>query len=232
MSNVFLRQQFEQTVEETLIVLRQQNDVWKGLGTHPYIPNIDEVCERLEPTAPAWPKGKDAYRSLRIRFGEGHNGMIQTFEAHAAAIKRVHAKFWRWDLLLSGEHPYQDKQVDRLRLLAGNETHHAVVEWVTIDDLSANRKRKDVTSVRGSQSLADEGLVLAWLFPKRVDAIDYDKWSAWFCAGYELSVPGHDDGPWRRVPCVHRCLYDGATGLDAGWRSFDYSGCSVPPLRE
>ena len=111
MSNVFLRQQFEQTVEETLIVLRQQNDVWKALGTHPYIPNIDEVCERLEPTAPAWPKGKDAYRSLRIRFGEGHNGMIQTFEAHAAAIKRVHAKFWRWDLLLSGEHPYQDKQV-------------------------------------------------------------------------------------------------------------------------
>ena len=216
---------FEQTIEEQLAALRAQNDAgnW-GIS--------EEVFLRLAQTAPVWPKGKDAFRSLRIRFGEGRNGMIQTFEAHCAAVERVHAKNSRWLLLLSGEHQFHDKNVDRLRLLAGNETHHATIDWVVIDDLSANRKRKDITSARGSHSLADEGLVLVWLFPKRVDAIDYDKWSAWFCAGYEFNVPDGGGEPWQSVPCVDRNLDDGTTDLDAHWRGDDYSGYSVPLLRE
>jgi len=215
---------FEQTVEEQIAALRVQN-VAGNWGIS------EDVFERLAQTAPAWPKGKDAYRSLRIRFGEGDDGVALTFERHADAVKRVHTKFWRWDLLLSAKTPYNGEDVERLRLLNGNHTHHATVEWVTID-FSANRKRTDITSVRGSKSLADEGLVLAWLFPKRVKAIDYNKWSAWYCAGYELNVPGDGDEPWQDVPCVDRLLDDGTTNLSADWRSTDRSGYSVPLLRE
>ena len=215
---------FEQTIEEQIAALRVQNEAgnWG-------IP--EEVFDRLAQTAPAWSKGKDAYRSFRIRFGEGDDGVALTFERHADAVKRVHTKFWRWELLLSGKHPNQDKPVERLRLLNGNHTHHATVEWVTID-LDVNRKRTDITSVRGSKSLADEGLALAWLNPKRVQAIDYDKLSAWFCAGYEANVPESGDGPWQDVPCVSRNLHDGPTSLNANWRDDDDSGYSVPLLRE
>ena len=214
---------FEQTVEEQLAALRKQNELgnW-GIG--------EDVFERLLETAPAWPEGRDAHRSFLIRFGEGRDGVMQTFEAHAEAIKRVHTKFWRWDLLLSGAHPYQGNDVERLRLLNGNDTHHAVVEWIIIPDLSAHRKRESVTAVRDSKSLADEGLVLAWLNPKRVEAIDYKQWCAWFCAGYELNVPERDGESWRHVVCVRRDLYDGTTSLSAHWRSDAGSYYSAPPV--
>ncbi len=215
---------FELTVEQQIAALREQNELgnW-GIA--------EDVFERLAESAPEWPGGRDAYRSFRIRFGEGREGMIQTFEAHAAAIKRVHAKFWRWDLLLSGAHEYQGEDVERLRLLAGNDTHHAVVEWIIIDDLSANRQRESITAVRSNSSLADEGLVMVWLFPERVQAMDYDKWSAWFCAGYESNIPEHR-ASWTYVPIVYRGLHDGKVGLNASDRSDDYSGFSVPASRE
>jgi len=214
---------FEQTVEEQLAALRRQNELgnW-GIS--------EDVFARLTETAPEWPEGKDAYRSFRIRFGEGRDGVIKTFEAHCAAIERVHDKFWRWELLLSGEHPYQGKSVDRLRLLAGNDSHHAVVEWITIPDLQQHRKRDSVTSVRGPTSLADEGLVLAWLVPDRVRAIDYKEWCAWFCAGYEVNVPESDGESWRRVVIVDRDLGDGAAILDARWRGDASSVCSAPSV--
>lgn len=203
---------FEQTVEEQLASLRRQNELG-GWGI------TEDVFARLEGTAPEWPEGRDAYRGFRIRFGEGRDGVIKTFEAHAAAIKRIHDKYWRWEYLLSGEHPYQDKPVDRLRLLAGNDTHKPVVEWITIPDLQQHRKRDSITSVRGPKSLADEGLVLAWLVPGRVRAIDYKEWCAWFCAGYEVNVPESDDESWQSVVVVHRYLSDGTTYLYAHWRS-------------
>lgn len=147
---------FEQTMEEQLVALRVQNEAWRSLG----MPTVSDAdLDRLAKTAPAWPQGRDAYRSFRIRFGEGAEGVAMTFEAHAAAIQRVHAKYWRWDLLHSKSMPYQGKPVERLRLLNGNDTHHAVVEWIIISDLSANRQRKDITSVRESMSMADEGFI-------------------------------------------------------------------------
>ena len=213
---------FEQSIDDQIVALRTQN-VAGNWGIS------EEKLQELAATAPAWPEGKEAYRSFRIRFGEKREGMIATFEAHIAAIKRVHdPKFWRWELLLSGEHPYQGKDVDRLRLLNGNDSHHAVVEWIVINDLSANRKRESITAVRHAKSLADEGLVLAWLFPKRVQAIDYKELPAWYCAGYENNVPERDDEPWNHVTVVYRSVGVGSTGVGAGWQSYSDSGYSVP----
>lgn len=220
----------EQTVEETLAALRVQNEASRSSALG-YWGITDEVFDRLAASAPAWPKGKDAYRSLRIRFGEGDEGVALTFERHAEAMKRVHdTKFWRWDLLLSGKHPYQRKPVERLRLLNGNQSHKPVVEWVVIPDLSQNRTRRDITSVRGAKSLADEGIVLAWLFPKRVEAIDYDEWCAFFLGGYESNVPENDGKSWQHVVVVCRGTDSGKVFVRADWRSHDYPDYSVPPL--
>jgi hypothetical protein len=216
---------FAQTVEEQLQRLREQNAAggW-GLDGHPY--RSMDIFTHLAATAPPWPKGRDSYRSLRIRWGEGDEGVALTFERHAAAMKRVHSKFWRWEHLLSGKHPYKGEDVERLRLLNGNATHHAVVEWIVVD-LSADRARENIASVRGPKSLADEGLVLGWLIPERVDAIDYKGWCAWFCAGYELNVPGNDES-WRHVPCVDRYRAAGKVHLYASWHDYDDSDYSVP----
>lgn len=212
---------FEQTVEEQIKALRCQNKLgnW-GIS--------EDVFERLLATAPAWPKGRDAYRSFRIRFGEGRDGMILTFERHAEAIQRVHAKFCRWELLLSGTHPYKGEGMERLRLLNGNESHHAVIEWIIIPDLSAHRQRKSVTDVRNKKSLADEGLVLAWLVPNRVRAIDYKQWCAFFLGGYEVNVPEGGDESWQHVVVVRRGLRDGTASLRAYWRSGAGSDYSAP----
>lgn len=203
---------FAQTVEEQIAALRRANEE-EGWG----IP--DETLARLAETAPAWPRGRDSYRSFRIRFGEGDEGVAKTFEAHAARIRRTFGyKFPRWEYLRS------DKKY--LRLLAGNAAHKPVIEW-TVIHLDANRKRGSVEAVRGPKSLADEGLVLAWLFPKRVEAIDYNEWCAWFLAGYELHVP-ESGVSWRSVPCVDRSLDTGEAHLSASWCSHGHSGYSVP----
>lgn len=215
------RNPFVLTVDEQIAALRLANTE-EGWG----IP--EDVFVLLAATAPAWPKGRDSYRSFRIRFGTGDEGVARTFEAHAARIKRVHGdrKFWRWEHLLSGKHPYKGENVERLRLLSGNANQKPCVEWCIVQ-LDANRQRESVASVRGSMSLADEGLVLAWIFPDRVRAIDYDKWCAWFLGGYELNVPGHG-GSWQDVPWVSRSLGTGEVGLHAGWLGHDGSGYSVP----
>lgn len=213
----------EITVEETIKRFRK---VAKVLG---WVVG-DDVYDGLLKNVPAWPKGKDAFRSLRIRFGEGDDGVALTFEAHAAAIKHVHteAKYWRWELLHSKPMPFNGEDVPRLRLLGGNQAHHAVIEWCIIDNLSANRERSDITSVRGPKSLADEGLVVAWLFPDRATAIDYDQECAWFLAGYEANVPECGDGSWRHVPCIDRSLDAGRVRLSAYWYGDVGSSCSVP----
>lgn len=82
-------------------------------------------------------------------------------------------------------------RTEYLRLLNGNSSHVAVVEWVIINDLSENLERTSINSVRGAKSLADEGLVLVWLCPQRAfgaSTLQSDgRWfrpPAWFCAGY------------------------------------------------
>jgi hypothetical protein len=220
---------FELTVDEQLAAFRAQNDAG-GWGV------TDETFARLVETAPAWPKGKDAYRSFRIRWGKGAQGVYLTFERHWEAMQRVHAKHLRWPLLHSKPMPNNGKDVERLRLLKGNDSHHAVVEWVVVDNLSTNRKRKDVTSVRGPQSLADEGLVLAWLNPRRVEAIDYKKWCAWFCGGYEVDphmmhdAYKEEEEEWQRVVVVFRNTSSGIVKLYADLLCNRYPDFSVPLL--
>ncbi len=221
---------FAISVPETMSRFVEQNDAWCAAGMECIEPPMmDRLIEGVfSSSAPDWPLGKDAFRSLKIRFGEQREGMIRTFEAHVSAIERVHSpKFYRSPWLLSGEHPFQDCQVDRLRLFAGNDTHRPTVQWV-ITDLSACRNRPSVTAVRGPNSLADEGLVIAWLFPERLQAIDYDKWPGWFCAGYESNVPEFDDGSWQDVVFVDRGLRDDTARLCVDLRCGADLFCSVP----
>ncbi len=140
-------------------------------------------------------------------------------------------KFWRWDYLLSGKVPLQDEPDERLRLLNGNASHNAVVEWIIID-LDANRQRESITTVRGPKSLADELFVFVWLFQDYVQNINYKGNPSLFAGGYEINVPEEGGEPWRYVPCVERYLGDGTTYLSAYWRSYVNSGYSVPLLRE
>lgn len=188
---------YEMSVDQQLTALRRANDEERWGIT-------EEDFERLATTAPVWPQGKQAYRSLRIRFGEGSEGVQQTFERHVARIKSVFGErsFWRWEHLHSGKAPYKGKPVDRLRLLNGDHTHKAVIEWVIVD-LETHRKRDSVTAVRSVKSLADELLVVAWMFPDMIRAIDYDKLPGLFAAGYESNVPEYDDEAWQNVVIVN-----------------------------
>lgn len=172
------------TVAEQLEALRraiqEEGGVWETI--------TEEDFKRLEATAPEWPKGGDAFRSLRIRFGDGTKGVEQTFEAHYKRARRVH------DL--------RPRNGDEAALLCGDARHlrlhrgwnpifhlfrpkreyRAVVEWVIIPNLSAHRPRKSVNAVRTTRSLADEGLVMIWMFPER-----WKQRPAWVMAGYEYN---------------------------------------------
>lgn len=217
---------YEMTVEAQLITLRRANDEEKWGIT-------EEDFVRLASTAPAWPKGKQAYRSFRIRFGTGDEGVAKTFEAHCARIQHVFGEdgYGRWELLHSGSMPYKGEPVERLRLLNGNHTHKACVEWI-VADLDTHRKRDSVTAVRSSKSLADEQLVIAWLFPDMIRAIDYKERPGLFAAGYEANVPEYDDGVWQGVVIVDFYRDDRQVHVYAGGRGSVNSDCSVPVLRE
>jgi hypothetical protein len=223
---MFEKNPYEMTVEAQLTALRRANDEEKwGL--------TEADFERLTSTAPAWPQGKHAYRSFRIRFGEGDDGVAKTFEAHYARIQHVfgEGRYWRWELLRSGKVEYDGKLVECLRLLNGNHTHKACVEWVIVD-LDIHRKRESVTAVRDSKSLADELLVIAWLFPDMIRAIDYDKLPGLFAAGYEVNVPECDAGAWQRVVLVRFHRDSRQVNVRAYDRSSGRSFYSVPRLRE
>jgi hypothetical protein len=203
---------FIQTVEEQIAAFRLAN-VEEGWGIQ------DEVIDELSKTAPAWPAGRDAYRSFRIRFGEGDEGVAQTFEAHVARIHRVFDKdgFWRF--------PQLNSDAMHMRLVAGSQSHVPVIEWITLR-LDSHRKRKSVEDVRGLNSLADEGLVLAWLFPKRVEAINNADWCGWFL-GYDLHLP-LSEKTWLSAPCIYRCVSTNRVSLLADRISTTDAGYSVP----
>ncbi len=75
---------YEMTVEQQLTALRRANDEEKwGL--------TEDDFARLASSAPVWPKGKSAYRSFRIRFGEGDDGVADlrgALRPHPARLRR------------------------------------------------------------------------------------------------------------------------------------------------
>lgn len=220
------RNPFEMTVEQQLAALHLANNEEKwGIG--------EEVFARLAATAPGWPKGKSAYRSLRIRFGEGGEGVAKTFEAHVARVKSVFTEkdFWRQMFLRSALVQFNDKPVDCLRLLSGNNTHKPVVEWVTVD-LGTHRDRKSVTKVRNEKSLADELLVISWMFPDMIRAIDNDTLPGLFAGGYEVNVHEYGNRGWRSAVLVGFLREERKVGVCADDRGNRRSGFSVPVLLE
>lgn len=222
----------EMTVEEQIAALRRANEEESTSNPH-WVRIPEEDFARLASTAPAWPKGKYAYRSFRIRFGEGDEGVAKTFEAHNIRIQHVFGdrNYWRWEHLHSGSVPFKGKPVERLRLLNGNHTHKPVIEWI-VADLDAHRKRNSVTAVRGPKSLADELLVIAWLFPDMIRAIDYDKNPGLFAAGYEVNTPECGGESWRFVVIVDFGRGSRRVLVSADGRGDSDSGGSVAALRE
>jgi hypothetical protein len=219
------RNPFELSVEVQIAALRRANDE-EGWGIE------DGVFARLAETAPAWPEGRLAFRSLRIRWDEGDEGVALTFERHVERIKKVFGgKFWRWDYLVSGRCSHNNKLVDCLRLLNGNDSHKPVVEWVTFD-LNANRERSSITAVRDSRSLADELFAFVWMFPDYIRSINYEENPGIFAGGYELNVPGSSGESWRNVPYVGWGRGSARVEVHAIWRSNNSSSYFVPVLLE
>lgn len=196
--------------------LASAND-WHGWG----ITSGD--IQRLFKTVPDRPEGRSIVRSLRIRFGEGQEGVEQTANAHIAEIVRVHGsnRVWRWKQLRTGK--------KHLRLLGGNGTHKPVVEWCMID-LDRHRKRAGIAAVRGPESIADEGLVLAWLFPDYPRSIDFAENPGYILGGYELHVPEYSAESWGLVPLVGRNPDADKVNLGGVWQTFDCTDFVVPCL--
>lgn len=206
---------FKMTVEEQVAALRRasEEEGW----------DIDEeVFERLIATAPPWPLGKHAYRSFRIRFGTGDGGIATTFEAHCHRIRKVFGERnveVGYALYLGSGLSYADESVDRIRLLKGNRTHRPVIEWILID-VGSHRDRESVTAVRGPKSLADELLVVAWLFPGLIRSLGGEL-SELIAAGYEFNelepsdfTPGYYKAAtekWERA--VYMCYWHGKVDI-------------------
>lgn len=215
------RNPFELSVEAQLHALQSANQEQEwGIA--------DETITQLRESAPAWPSGSLAFRTLRIRWGHGREGVLHTFLAHVAQIKSVfETTYPRLEQLFSGRSPYRPEVDERLRLLVGNEMHEPVTEWVIID-LDRHRSRRSIRSVRGPLSLADELLVFAWMFPNYVIGMDYQISPGLFAAGYELHVPESDDQPWASVPKIYS--RDGGAGIHGDLFTDCLTGYSVPEL--
>lgn len=168
---------FKKTVDAQLEALAAANDAGRWS-----IPKPAFSC--LAETAPDWPQGDDVFRLFRIRFGWGSRGVRKTFKAHVRHARRV-----------LGEAFFQDEPGFRLdtyhaELRCGDALHHPIVEWI-IADFSATLAGNSLDDMPFTSLLADEALVMAWLFPERLLAIDGLKWPAWLAAGYLPKSPSY-----------------------------------------
>lgn len=181
-----LQQQFGVHVEESFAkknvfavpVWQQLMTVWKANLEEKWgIP--PEMFVRLLLTAPAWPDGRLAFRSLRIRFGNGEHGVGWTFRAHMKRVLSVYyPNFFRADSIQSGH--------NALSLEQGNHTHKATVEWIVFsaEDHQACRPLRECVS---STSFADEVLVFLWMFPSYVFVMDGDQFPFLCASNYVFS---------------------------------------------
>ncbi|HEU0051328.1 MAG TPA: hypothetical protein VFQ60_04735 [Patescibacteria group bacterium] len=222
---------YEMTVAAQLTALRRANEEELDLKNPFWTPIGEEQFARLANSAPAWPKGKHVYRFFRIRFGEGDDGVAKTLEVHCARIHHVFGvkHYWRSGQLLSGKVEYHGEPVERLRLLNGNHTHKACIEWV-VANFDRHRKRNSVAAVRSAKSLADELLVAAWMFPEVVRDMHLKNLPALFAAGYEVNVPGCGEETWRHTMGVYFDRLEHQASLQVFHVCDARSGFSVPEL--
>lgn len=173
---------YRKSADELIAALRRASDE-EGWGI------TEDDFTRLAATAPEWPMGPNGFLSFRIRFGLGPEGVSQTFEAHTARLNRVFENFSRYDRLRSG--------AKYLSLFSGDDSHQPGVDWVIIDDLDANwYGGMDADTVRpNGRPLADEGLVIAWLYPDRMLAIKEGCTPGLILAGYIVSHLWNDEAP-------------------------------------
>ncbi|PIP60309.1 hypothetical protein COX00_03940 [Candidatus Uhrbacteria bacterium CG22_combo_CG10-13_8_21_14_all_47_17] len=171
---------YEITVDQQLTALHRTNDEEKwGITENDFT--------YLASSAPAWPKGEYAYRSFRIRFGEGGEGVFSTFRTHCVRLRHVFGEshFFHDTGRLPGSFRRRMEYREELRLLNGDHTHKPTIEWVTID-LNVHHEFERALVDRSSRSLADELLVLAWMFPDMIRNIDGVNAPGLFAAGYEF----------------------------------------------
>ncbi len=216
---------FEISVEETLKRFWQANveEGWK-FG--------EEVCSRLAATAPSWPTGELAFRSLRIRFGEGDKGVWRTFDKHCARLKRVSVRYDRDGRVRSDR--------EHLRLRVGNHTHRPIVEWSCFD-LRRNWNSVATEAHNASPRLvADEALVFAWMFPAYVWEISRrNQTLPIFATGYEVNCPNAQCGGanWYNAPLIDASrprpgIYLGYTSLSSTGNALIQCLELVPILRQ
>lgn len=157
---------------------------------------------RLLETAPDVPDGKHVFRSIRVRFGEGSSGVVETFKAHCRRLRHTFgAEGFRCDDRFGApEGDFDGRDVNRIGLFAGDETHRAGAEWVLID-LAAGWNRKSIRSIRDDSRLADELLAFAWMRPDIVRRIDYRAHPGWLAAGYVV-VPPHVEADTRGMEAI------------------------------
>jgi hypothetical protein len=184
--------------------LRNAFEYWEDL-----LPS--RTIERLSAHVPLWPKGMHTYRSFRIRFGEGDEGVKFTFERHLARIRSVFGETHFW--LCPAYFPHQQNEdgtpfkrhvqgskmrkpcmewinegaAPLIRLTKGNKTHTPCIEWVIVD---LNADPKSAKKVESASALADELLTFAWLFPNVLRKM---KNPYPLGGGYEVRTPVLDD---------------------------------------
>ncbi len=191
----------------------------------------EETFDRLEKTAPAWPPGRDCFRTLRVRFGHGLQGVLLTFERHMTAIEQTFPeRFHRSPKVQSGPELFEGRSIDRLGLINGNHSHVPVVEWILVD-ASEYLFRENVIIARSGHSLADEGLVFTWMFPERITKINYRQFCAMILAGYEYNLP-ESGNPWAHTIAVDLHGSNKTVVVTSEYTDNDSAGFSVPVFRE
>ena len=154
--------------------------------------------------------------SMRIRFGEGDNGVALTFDRHIAVIKRVFQV-----------QNFFDGEITSPVLVRGNDSHKPTIEWICVN-MSAffSEKRGTIEEILQKNSssafLADEGLVLIWVFPEIVKKISSQN-PPFFLGGYraQLTIAGSQR---ETVPCIFWDNTWGRMGI-----GFDFLESRKPP---
>src|SRR3989339_1326730 len=220
LETVNIQNPFEISVEETIRRLRRQDEADQlGISEQGYV--------ILAATAPEWPKGAHSYRSLRIRFGKGMTGIDLTKKQHFEILARVFGK--SFDLTKRATLHNGLRTASPIRSCSlyggslGDRIHLPTVEWVIVDDIQLQGLRScPIENLQNPRSAADEGLVLGWLFPERVRAVDFNCYFPIYCGGYCLNAPcGRGTGwdlNWQMHVCVSK---DPDTGVVTPYTEWD-----------